>query len=383
MINIAVPWGIFGMGNIGDEITLQGFARLAKPYRKKIRIWTASRNISHAVRVEPSLKYYQFIGNTLAKRLALYMSSVHLIVGDTPVMDVLGDWPLKEIILSLKPACRRKKPIIFVASGSEYLKNEESKSLVRKVLAPSVKSWSVRSQYDKERLTSYGVDPEGISVTADLGWLLPLDSKDLNKSYIKKLGVRGEGPLIGVNITNEHWISQKQPLIFSCLAKTFDLLIEKYKANIIFFSMVARQEDVFDYAASHKTRNLMKYRDKAFIVPNKYWTPKEMASLIACCHVNIGMRYHFCLLSSLQSIPFISIDRLGKLEDLCRDMDWPYHLSLENLSEAKLIDFYSDIRGKIELLAERLGSQAELMRQRAAANDVIFKKILNYKAASN
>ena len=46
-----------------------------------------------------------------------------------------------------------------------------------------------------------------------------------------------------------------------------------------------------------------------------------MMSLIANCRLTLGMRYHFCLFSALQDVPFVALQRSDKVADLCWDLD--------------------------------------------------------------
>ena len=43
-MNLIAPFGFYGWGNIGDESTLQGFARLVSHAHPAMRVWVASRN---------------------------------------------------------------------------------------------------------------------------------------------------------------------------------------------------------------------------------------------------------------------------------------------------------------------------------------------------
>ena len=49
-MNLVAPFGFYGWGNIGDEATLQGFARLMAGSPPKPRVWVASQNPRHTAR---------------------------------------------------------------------------------------------------------------------------------------------------------------------------------------------------------------------------------------------------------------------------------------------------------------------------------------------
>src|SRR5277367_648675 len=103
-MKLTVPWGIFGSGNIGDEAMLNGFAALVKGYPRKLSIWVASQNPAHVAAAEPAFQYYSQNSGGFGKWRATWRSRGQLIVGDTPIMDVLGSWPLEELSHLVKSA---------------------------------------------------------------------------------------------------------------------------------------------------------------------------------------------------------------------------------------------------------------------------------------
>ena len=84
-----------------------------------------------------------------------------------------------------------------------------------------------------------------------------------------------------------------------------------------------RGNSTFDKAAAIQVIGRMTRADRALLAPNVYFSPREMMSIIGCCDLTISMRYHFCLFSALQGVPFIAIERSDKVSDLCWDIDWP------------------------------------------------------------
>ena len=115
-MRLVAPFGFYGWGNIGDESTLQGFARLVSRYGNGTRVWVASRNPSHTARIEPSFKYYKAVGRDLRRKWAGYRATAAVVAGGTPIMDVLGAWPLCELVPLIENIHRRGKTIAFLGS---------------------------------------------------------------------------------------------------------------------------------------------------------------------------------------------------------------------------------------------------------------------------
>jgi polysaccharide pyruvyl transferase WcaK-like protein len=144
ILNLFAPFGFFGAGNIGDESTLQGFARLLDSYGNGFRVWVASRNPAHTNKVEPKFNYFKFRGRDPRRRWARFRAQAQVIIGGTPIMDVLGKWPLSELTPLIDAARQEEEPVVFIGSGIEDLKSEESRHLVARTIAPAVRHWTVR-----------------------------------------------------------------------------------------------------------------------------------------------------------------------------------------------------------------------------------------------
>jgi polysaccharide pyruvyl transferase WcaK-like protein len=378
-VNLLVPFGFYGWGNVGDESTLQGFSRLVARDRKRVRVWVASRNPDHTARVEPSFKYFNAVGRDIRRRFARLLSIGQVVAGGTPIMDVLGEWPLSELAPLVSDAYRKQKPMIFVGTGTEALTKEKSRAIMAKEIVPKVLHWSVRCTRDKERLVDYGVVQERVTVAADMAWLLEKVSTEFGKEYLKQLNIDTDASLVGVNVNNEKFVLEREPRLFEKLGGFLDLVVEKYGVNILFFCNEVREGESFDKVASQKVQAHMKKRDKTILMPNHYWAPQEMLSLLGCCRMTFGMRYHFCLFSALQNVPFIALKRSGKVEDLCWDMNWPYGVSLNEIDVVKLSDMYEDIEQNRDHIIKSLPVKVAALRERALMNsaslDALFRSL--------
>lgn len=369
-MNLVAPFGFFGAGNIGDESTLQGFARLVSRYQRDFNIWVASRNPEHTGRMEPSFKYYKSRGSDLWRRWLQFRSSASVIVGGTPIMDVLGDWPLNELVPMISAAKNQKKRVVFVGAGTEALQREKSKRLMSEFFAPRVEYWTVKSERDKERLTNNGIKSEKVTVAADLAWTLDAVPDDFGKQLLMESGVSGNTPLVGVNITNEQLVCEQEPQFFEKVARFLDELIDKHDVQVLFIANEVREGETFDKVASAKALSHIKRKDRVTMIPNHYWSPEQMRSLISCCQMTITMRYHFCLFSAMQGVPFIALKRSGKVDDLCWDLKWPYGALLGNLDVSELLDMFSAADHNRASIVEYLNVQTKLMREKAFQNSV-------------
>jgi len=342
---LVCPWGIFGHGNIGDEAMLQGFAKLVSSYR----VIVASANPFHDAQVAPSLEYFE-------RSKPVPSGDLYVIVGDTPITDQQGSWPLDEIVNLVK----RYQPIVLCGIGSEPLKTAHSKEKVT-FLAQHVERWSVRSSRDCERLLSLGVPKEKIKVAADLVWLL-------EPAPVSSVLLPVEAPYIGVNITNESWVLAQNPQLFAVLAEYLDFMVEKANYRILFFSNEVRECTWADSTAISLIQKQMKHVERSHIIPNTYRTPSEMCSLIGRCEFVIGARYHFCSFAALQGVPPIILGRQPKLKDLKHDLAWKCYLDIDMVSFDGLVTMSNMLNQNSEAWMRQLKDSIVFLRQQAEFN---------------
>jgi polysaccharide pyruvyl transferase WcaK-like protein len=379
-MRLTVPWGIFGSGNIGDEAMLNGFAVLVKAYPRRLSVRIASENPAHAAAAEPAFQYYSQNSEGLKKWRATWRSRGQLIVGDTPIMDHFDGWPLEELSRFVDAANQERKPIVFLGTGTETLQHESSKRIVKECLGPAVVHWSVRSARDSARLQEYGVDPARIKVAADLAWLLEASGKEFGQGQFQQLGLKSSGVLIGVSFTREAFVHQQSAALPARLAHVLDALVEEYDARIVFFCNEVRSGAEFDHAANEEIRALMVHRAATYSVRNNYWTPAQMLSLIGNCDYTIGMRYHFCLFSALQGIPFVAIKRSDKVDDLCWQLDWPHAVSLDDVTPTHVRKVFSAMQAGRKQLGAALEAGTQQMREKARLNSAALDAICSASA---
>jgi polysaccharide pyruvyl transferase WcaK-like protein len=377
--DLVLPWGIFGSGNIGDEAMLQGFAELIRSNGAQTsRVWVAARNPSHSARVVPDFRYYKFGGRiSLARRRALQRSKAHLIVGDTPIMDYLGSWPLTDIVKITNFAQTRSKKIACVGVGTEQLLDDRSISKLRDQIAPLVEHWTVRTAEDKLRLGGYGVAEERVTVAADLAWLVAPVDTSLGRRWLRELGSRAGAPIVGVNVTRDMWSIRQAPHLLDAVAAALDSIIATHDADIMFFANEVRTGPEFDSAAIEEVLGRAKRPERMFRIPNRYWQPQEALSFIACCSATLTMRYHFALFSALQGVPFVSLSRLGKLKDLCADMRWPHDLSLADANAEAMKSHLGSCLADGRLLDPVLQSSTRRLHDRAGRNIRSIQAVLD------
>ena len=369
-MRIVAPFGFYGAGNIGDEATLQGFARLVSRSSARMRVAVASRNPRHTSRVEPSFRYFRTDRRGWKRYWAEKLASGLVVAGGTPIMDGLGKWPLCEVTPLVEEGHRQGKAVAFIGVGTEHLEREESRRIVRERLGPRVGHWTVRSPQDHARLVDYGIPREQVTVTADMAWLLDPASPDWGRQRLHDWGVPDDRTLIGVNLLGEKAVLQREPHLFEKVAQFLDHVVEAYGAFVLFLANEVRDEETFDTAAARTTRRFMTQKRHTFVAPNEYLAPQQMQSLIANCHATASMRYHFCLFSALEGVPFVALQRSGKVVDLCSDLQWPYGVELNGITVADLVTQFEMLEAQRAGAIRHLGQRTASLTQEAGRNQL-------------
>jgi polysaccharide pyruvyl transferase WcaK-like protein len=374
-MTLVAPFGFYGWGNIGDESTLQGFARLVGSHDPAPSVWVGSRNPAHTMRVEPSFRYFDATRRSLRQRWATCRASATVFPGGTPIMDGLGDWPLREVAPLVSDAHDRGRPVVFVGAGTERLHRPESRDIVRSVLAPRVAHWTVRSRHDEDRLTEAGVPSDRVTVAADLAWLLAPVAADFGRKALADLNILSEHLVIGLNVNNEPVILERDPMFFDKLGAFADRLVERHDARVLFFCSEIREGPSFDKAAGLKVLATMRHPESATLLPNRYWTPQELLSIIACCRIVVSTRYHVCLFSAVQQVPFVALQRSDKVRDLCTDIGWRHGVSLDRLDVAVLLDMVDDLERRRAPLVDALRHASDRQARRSLVNRVALEAL--------
>jgi polysaccharide pyruvyl transferase WcaK-like protein len=367
-MNLLAPFGFYGWGNIGDEATLQGFGRLVARSPQRFRVWLGSRNPRHTARVEPSFRYFHAERRDWRRWWAKRRTSAAVVAGGTPIMDCHGDYPFCELVPLIEEAHKRGRQIIFVGSGTERLQRDESRRIMANRIAPIVRYWTVRNELDRARLLEYGVPDERVCVAADMAWLLDPVSLDWGREQIRSWGIKTSGPLIGVNLVNQKPVPSLYPHLFDTVAEFLDNLIKTHGATILFLANDVKDIPGFDRSTALRTIAAMKYRDRTYLAPNEYLPPQKMMSLIANCNAIVSMRYHFCLFSALQGVPFLALQRSDKVSDLCWDLNWPFGTKLDDLEVGDLIPMYEALVMQGSAAVNHLRLRSTALRERACRN---------------
>jgi polysaccharide pyruvyl transferase WcaK-like protein len=350
-----------GAGNIGDDLMACAFWD-AVPAHLDLDV-EVFPNVDLVREAYPSRFRYRRIDWTGLPVLEPDVPG--LLVGDTPVTDVLGGWPLTFLAPRLQAFHDAGQPVDALGIGVEPLRLPESRALFSAHYS-QIRSWTVRSAACRDELIGLGIAPQKIRVGADWAWLYKArrDLADWGASTWRGLGIDPDAPLLVANVVNEAWEGRAEPK--AAVAWALDELHERHGLQIAFLCHEMREGPFFDKAAAVATEARM--RSSAVIVPNLYYSPDETLGLLAHADVTLAARYHFGIASVLAgSLPAIVV-RSAKMQQLVDELGLPSCGALDTLSGEALAErVLSLLRAEAPLRAALAESRARLA-ERAAGN---------------
>ncbi|MEO5356697.1 MAG: glycosyltransferase [Nitrospirae bacterium YQR-1] len=370
-LKIHVSFSGLGAGNIGDEAMMLGFLSLYKlPPATTIEVWDKN---------EPALKvfpeYYEFVDytDTLTCQSLCLSADCVFVIGATIVTEMLStDWPLRVLGDKYDFCFTHGIEVHAIGTGVDMLVSEEGKNLFYKGFS-GINSWTVRSERSRRVLIGLGINPSDVVTTADLAWLTPLD--DINpvwaKDYLASTGIDMGKPLIGINVVNEKWLNQSH--IKEQLAAALDELIDKHGFVVAFFCNETREGQYFDKEASLSVISLMQHT--AILVPNNYYTPAQMISMLTLCRFTISWRYHFTVFSILAGSVPITVMRGDKLIELVNEFNGLNLGKPERISKVKILD--AILKGEANYNKIKLNQKIILraLKQRSRLNTTFIRNL--------
>jgi polysaccharide pyruvyl transferase WcaK-like protein len=286
------------------------------------------------------------------------------LMGGTPVADRWGlQWPMRANAIKLDLCRKLGKPVHAVGVGVDKLGDEGERIFLESY--STIATWSVRSEPCRQALMEMDIPSEKVHLGADWAWLLDFDiDRRWADEWLAKCGAADGKVKIGVNIVNEIWRDNRE--IKKTWASLLDRFVEHFDAQIIFFCNESRPGEYYDRAAAREVQALM--AQSSFILPDRYYLPSEIISLIAAMNVTISQRYHFTLFSVLADVCPISIQRGQKMHSLNEGLGLPFMGDMEFLETARI---ENEIEALVNSGESRLGPlrlRKQELKKRAASN---------------
>lgn len=341
MVNIGLL-GWFGGGNIGDEVMpyaiiphILDIPKINKIYLFSRESWRVTDlminwlNPSDQEYIELVPCHFHLIWNPLfflellsfIKQMKNKNINILLIGGGgllksyrlnkiTP-SSFMSQWLLRAFLAKLSGT-----KVIFFGVGVGHITSIIDKLLVKMVL-PKVDLITVRDKDSRERLNTLGIKNTDITLTNDIAWLLA-DIKQKNCFIdIKSAFKKKDSLLVGICPRPLYQLTEKdaqlQNKLETALVNLSKFLIDKYNANILFFTLKPPNND--ECVMIEKIYNEINEPNNCICMFSPY-PPDKYIKISRQFDIMIGVKFHSLIFSSIAETPFIGISYDEKIDSL-------------------------------------------------------------------
>jgi polysaccharide pyruvyl transferase CsaB len=366
-------YGVYGVGNLGDEIILKSILLQLK-YIKNYQIIVISKKPLkifkeyNTVSINPYfLKYFATLFNK-------FSSSMILLVGGGGILKDYNNSPkaLRNFISIINLCIKSNFKTMLYSAGVENIVYDESKSNLKEILN-KFNIITVRDNNSKNLLKSFGIEKK-IFVTGDPAILEFYSNKHKNISC-------NTNPLIIVSL--RHWfekgyyVSNKNVFndFLLVLTESLNKAIEFYNANIVFIPF---RTVYFDNDLEIINKVAININNKSNITILKSVPSLEtLKYFYSIADLTIGMRLHSIILSFSSSVPMIALSYSSKVSDFMNYIglhEFSYFLS--EINTDVLINRIDFILSNSKFLKSKLDSKKRSYIKMLNINISLLKKLL-------
>ncbi|HHY93463.1 MAG TPA: polysaccharide pyruvyl transferase CsaB [Firmicutes bacterium] len=343
--------GYYGFDNAGDEAIAEALVYAFRNLRPRLGLTILSAQPSRTAEQLGVQAVDRF--SPLAVTGVLRRSDLLVFGGGTLLQDVTSLRSLAYYLAVLTLARLLCKPVVVYANGLGPIRSRSGRYLAGRLLA-GARQVSLRDRDSVAQAMHLGVTAPRL--TADPAFLLPtLSAEEIAQLENQEGWVDLPAPIVGVAVRRwgdpAHLVTQ--------LAAALDTLAGE-GATVLFLPM----QHPGDVEMSEEVQAAM--RAPSRILKNRY-RPRQLLSLIGCCHLVIGMRLHALIFAVARGVPVVGISYDPKVDSFLHEVNCPLAGTPATVQAAPLAATCRGILADTDL-KERLTTQAARFRQMAWEN---------------
>ena len=357
--------GSYGGLNLGDEAILQSIiSRLRASLPVKIKVFSRD--------AKDTLRRHQVERAITARELTREEVTREIEGLDLFILGgggILYDAEAKIYLRELEIALQKGVPTMTYAVGAELLDDPSAQKLVCDVLS-QVDKVTVRERSDRKLLEDIGIDRD-IVVTGDPALLLR--AEPLPKGALEVEHMTEKRQLVGMSVREPGVAAPDidEEFYHGLLANAADFMIDRFDADVVFFPMEQRMQDV---QQSHAVMAQMLRPQRAHVLKGEY-SAGQLLSLIKYCDFAVGMRLHFLVFAALQKVPFVALPYSAKVGGLldALQMEMP---PIELVNAGRLIAHIDRSWDRRSTLKKKIRTALPLMKQEALKTNKFAVELL-------
>lgn len=304
--------GYYGFSNAGDEAILYSIVQAFKALAPDLEIIVLSHDPCATEKWLPVTAVNRWRPGEVAR--ALRRADLFISGGGSLFQDVTGAKSLLYYLGVLEMARILGRPRMIYAQGLGPLQRNWARRLTARAL-DCVQLITLRDSYSRAFLQSLGVQRPVIKVTADPVLGMDIGSLDLKagRNKLLQLGLEeGRRPMAGIALRSWPHVEG----VIEALARVGDELVGQGWEVVFLPFHFPRDVD-----ACYQVQRLM--QAPAAIIKEKL-TLEELAGIISCLDLLLGMRLHALILAAVFKVPFLGLSYDPKVEAFCRQVDQPW-----------------------------------------------------------
>lgn len=318
--------GFYGFYHIGDDAILQSLIEQFRCSSKEICITVLSANPEYTKRLYnvdavDRWNFYEVL--KAVKNCDILISGGGSLLQDETSQ--LGIWYYLGIILS---AFFCKKSVYIFAQGIGPVNNIISRVSLKLILNKTMAIW-VRDRRPYEMLKKLGVSKQ-IKITADPAFLLtPLYMEQAQKILKNESCWQSlDKPMIGMSIRK--WKGNVD--VAAIFATAADKIARDLDVRIVLIPFHSDE----DYELAQEISSKMTF--KPAIISSSSYMPSEILGISGLMSMNISIRLHGLIFSSLMGVPVIGISYDPKIDGFMSALGIDPLCRYENLSSDLLVN---------------------------------------------
>lgn len=364
MINILIS-GYLGFRNSGDESILYAIQKKIKDNSSDIKITALSKRPEETKRLYniqavPAFHLFKVIKS-------IYNSDIVLSGGGTLLQDGTSSRSLWYYLLIIALARLMGKKTMLYANGIGPLNRRYNRLLV-KFIVNRVQIVTLREEMSYNELQKIGVKKPIIEVAADPVFTLRGLPKEEAEELLHAEGIPTDKPLIMLAFRQWHLPEH----FYTSMGIMCDVLVERYKANIVFLPMQYPQ----DIKVSKKIQQAMVHEKSSYLL-NRQCTPDEIIGIIGLGKLVLAMRLHALLYASIKNVPMLGFVYDPKVQYYLDTLGMPSAGDLKNFDLEKGLKTVYDLMSDYDHRVEELEKVSIRLKELAKKNEHYLNEMID------
>ncbi|MBE5821735.1 MAG: polysaccharide pyruvyl transferase CsaB [Clostridiales bacterium] len=314
--------GYYGFDNVGDDAMVETFSTILK--NKELDVTVLSKN--------PDKTKKQFNINAIDRSnpfkimSEIKKSDILISGGGTLLQDITTVASIWYYLFIILLGIFLKKETYILFQGMGPINNKFNIWLTRKILS-KVNYIVLRDNKSLEEMKRLEFDISRTIVATDLIFGLKVPEEKENTQLIKKYiqNYSNEKTYIGVSL--RPWKNIRNEVNF---ARVLDKIANEHNAEIVFIPFHKSQ----DYAFTVKV--IEKMETKNHLIYGEF-LPSQVAGLMSLMSLNIGVRLHSLVFSTIANVPTIGISYDPKIDGFLQDIGMKAVSDYSKLNEEAIL----------------------------------------------